>query len=71
MQWDIVGNSLGVRRRDREARWNTMGDRRKKTVRLTVRMLEAARLTGGLVFTQRRSIVNAGIPQGGGLGEWT
>ncbi|RRT33292.1 hypothetical protein B296_00050465 [Ensete ventricosum] len=47
---------------------NTSGDRRKKTRRLTTRMLEAAGLAGGLVFTQRKSVVDAGVPQEGGLG---
>ncbi|RRT64202.1 hypothetical protein B296_00029647 [Ensete ventricosum] len=47
---------------------NTLGDRRKKIGRLTARMLEAVELAGGLVFTQRRSVVDTGVPQGGGLG---
>ncbi|RWW18766.1 hypothetical protein BHE74_00051770 [Ensete ventricosum] len=47
---------------------NTPGDHRKKTGRLTMRILEATGLAGGLVFTQRRSIVDAGVPQEGGLG---
>ncbi|RWV85773.1 hypothetical protein GW17_00052412 [Ensete ventricosum] len=47
---------------------NTPGDRRKKTGRLTARMPEATGLVGGLVFTQRRSVVDVGVPQEGGLG---
>ncbi|RWV79824.1 hypothetical protein GW17_00058985 [Ensete ventricosum] len=47
---------------------NMPRDRRKKTERLTIIMSEAARLPGGLVFTQRRSVVDAGVPQEGGLG---
>ncbi|RRT85140.1 hypothetical protein B296_00001967 [Ensete ventricosum] len=46
---------------------NTSGDHQKKIVRLIARMSEAAGLAGGLVFTQRRSVVNAGVPQRGGL----
>ncbi|RZS23247.1 hypothetical protein BHM03_00056146 [Ensete ventricosum] len=44
---------------------NTRGDRWKKTRRLTARMLEATGLAGGLVFTQRRSIVDSGVSQEG------
>ncbi|RWW40702.1 hypothetical protein BHE74_00053862 [Ensete ventricosum] len=47
---------------------NTPGDCRNKIVRLIAKMLEAVGLTGGLVFTQRRSIVDIDVPQGGGLG---
>ncbi|RWV92405.1 hypothetical protein GW17_00045223, partial [Ensete ventricosum] len=47
---------------------NTPRDHRKKTKRLAARMSEVAGLAGGLVFTQRRSVVDAGVPQGGGLG---
>ncbi|RRT45283.1 hypothetical protein B296_00031415 [Ensete ventricosum] len=41
---------------------NTSGDHRKKIERLTARMPEAAGLAGGLVFTQRRSVVDTGVP---------
>ncbi|RWW38075.1 hypothetical protein BHE74_00056724 [Ensete ventricosum] len=44
---------------------NKPGDRRKKTERLTARMPKVTILAGGFVFTQRRSIVDAGVPQGG------
>ncbi|RWW74845.1 hypothetical protein BHE74_00017189 [Ensete ventricosum] len=47
---------------------NTSGDHRKKTGRLTTRMSEAIGLAGGLVFTQRRSVVDIGVLQEGGLG---
>ncbi|RRT67196.1 hypothetical protein B296_00006463, partial [Ensete ventricosum] len=47
---------------------NMRGDHWKMTVILTARMPEAAILAGGLVFTQRRSVVDADVPQGGGLG---
>ncbi|RRT42891.1 hypothetical protein B296_00039000 [Ensete ventricosum] len=47
---------------------NTLGDCRKNTRRLIARMPEAAKLAGGLVVTQRRSVVDAGVPQEGGLG---
>ncbi|RWV77823.1 hypothetical protein BHE74_00019565 [Ensete ventricosum] len=46
---------------------NTPGDRRKKIERLTVRIPKATGLAGGLVFTQRRSVVDTGVPQEGGL----
>ncbi|RWV78704.1 hypothetical protein GW17_00060278 [Ensete ventricosum] len=36
---------------------NTPGDRRRKIMRLVI----------GLIFTRRRSIVDIGVPQGGGL----
>ncbi|RWV94955.1 hypothetical protein GW17_00042460 [Ensete ventricosum] len=48
---------------------NMLGDCRKKTIGLTARIPEAARLTGGLVFTQRRSVMDACVPQEGGLGK--
>ncbi|RZS04578.1 hypothetical protein BHM03_00034932 [Ensete ventricosum] len=41
---------------------NISRDHRKNTVGLTARMLEAAGLAGGLVFTQRRSVVDASVP---------
>ncbi|RRT31869.1 hypothetical protein B296_00038929 [Ensete ventricosum] len=41
---------------------NTLGDRQRRTVRLVARNI------GGLVFTQRRSIVDVDVPQGGRLG---
>ncbi|RWW55439.1 hypothetical protein BHE74_00037918 [Ensete ventricosum] len=47
---------------------NTLGDRQKKIKRLITRMSEAAGLAGGFVFTQRRSVVDAGAPQEGELG---
>ncbi|RWV88395.1 hypothetical protein GW17_00049517 [Ensete ventricosum] len=47
---------------------NMPGDHQKKTIRLVARMPEAARLAGGLVFTQRRSVVDISVPQGEGLG---
>ncbi|RRT79919.1 hypothetical protein B296_00006134 [Ensete ventricosum] len=47
---------------------NTLGDYRKKTIRLTSRMLAVVGLAGGLVFIQRRLIVDAGVPHRGGLG---
>ncbi|RWW81582.1 hypothetical protein BHE74_00010008 [Ensete ventricosum] len=46
---------------------DTSGDRQKKTKRLVIRMSEAVGLAGGLVFTQRRLVVDAGVPQGEGL----
>ncbi|RZS17624.1 hypothetical protein BHM03_00049786, partial [Ensete ventricosum] len=46
---------------------NTSGDRWKKIGRLTIRIPEVAGLVGGLVFTYKRSVVEAGVPQGGGL----
>ncbi|RRT55346.1 hypothetical protein B296_00022974 [Ensete ventricosum] len=50
---------------------NTSGDRRKKTRRLVARMSEAVELAGlkckGLVFTQRRSVVDVDVPREGGL----
>ncbi|RRT64485.1 hypothetical protein B296_00010378 [Ensete ventricosum] len=46
---------------------NMSGDCWKKSIDLTTRMSEAAELVGGLVFTQRRSVVDAGVPQEGGL----
>ncbi|RWV88367.1 hypothetical protein GW17_00049551 [Ensete ventricosum] len=59
-------------RRDREARWEHVGIYRKKTIGLTARMPEAAKLVGlkcrGLVFTKRRSVVDVVVPQEGGLG---
>ncbi|RWW18496.1 hypothetical protein GW17_00017516 [Ensete ventricosum] len=47
---------------------NMLGDCRKKIIGLVARMSEVAELTGGLVFTQRRSVVDAGVPQGLGSG---
>ncbi|RWV84179.1 hypothetical protein BHE74_00047603 [Ensete ventricosum] len=64
MQWDLTGSSLGdLSKRIGKLAGNTSGDRRKKTERLTARMSEAVGLAGGLVFTQRRSIMDAGVPQ--------
>ncbi|RRT39768.1 hypothetical protein B296_00018332 [Ensete ventricosum] len=64
--WQKLGLSLSlfVEGIEKLAR-NTSGDHRKKTIRLTARMLEATGLAGGLVFTQRRSVVDTGVPQGG------
>ncbi|RWV84451.1 hypothetical protein GW17_00053834 [Ensete ventricosum] len=56
---------FGVVRRIGKLARNTLGDHRTKTVRLTARMPEATGLVGGLVFTQRRSVVDTGVPQGG------
>ncbi|RRT56493.1 hypothetical protein B296_00018887 [Ensete ventricosum] len=65
MQWDIARRfAEGIGKLAR----NTSGDHRKKIVRLTTRMPKTIGLGGGLVFTQRRSVVDAGVPQGGGLG---
>ncbi|RRT39778.1 hypothetical protein B296_00014296 [Ensete ventricosum] len=47
---------------------NMSGDFRKKTIGLVARIPEAVGLVGGLVFTQRRSVVDAGVPQGLGSG---
>ncbi|RWV99151.1 hypothetical protein GW17_00037957 [Ensete ventricosum] len=44
---------------------NTPGDRTKKIVRLVAKISKAARFMGGLVFTQRRSVMDVGVPQGG------
>ncbi|RWW82033.1 hypothetical protein BHE74_00009525 [Ensete ventricosum] len=77
----LQGWHKGVRREDRDSledcrgftegirklTENTKGDHRKKTKRLAAKMLEATGLAGGLVFTQRRSVVDTGVPQGGGL----
>ncbi|RZS15254.1 hypothetical protein BHM03_00047067 [Ensete ventricosum] len=41
---------------------STSGDSWKKTRRLTARMPEVVRLVGGLVFTQRKSVVDAVVP---------
>ncbi|RWV92814.1 hypothetical protein GW17_00044776 [Ensete ventricosum] len=66
-RWKIVGGSRkACRERFTEGigklAGNTPGDRQKKIRRLAVRMLEAVGLAGGLVFTQRRSVVDAGVP---------
>ncbi|RRT31471.1 hypothetical protein B296_00058098, partial [Ensete ventricosum] len=47
---------------------NMKGDHQKKTRELTARMSKATRLAEGLIFTQIRLIVEAGVPQEGGLG---
>ncbi|RZR74333.1 hypothetical protein BHM03_00035462 [Ensete ventricosum] len=51
---------------------NMSGDRQKKTIGLTARIPEATRLGGtkckGLVFTKKRSVVDADMPQERGLG---
>ncbi|RZS11437.1 hypothetical protein BHM03_00042768 [Ensete ventricosum] len=59
---------------------NTSGECRKKTVRLATRLSEVAGLVGflkpfeaykypkGFVLTQIRSVVDANMPHGGGLG---
>ncbi|RWV84465.1 hypothetical protein GW17_00053821 [Ensete ventricosum] len=47
---------------------NMSGDYWKKTIGLAARMSKAAGLAGGLVFTQRRSVVDTDVPQEGGLG---
>ncbi|RWW52964.1 hypothetical protein BHE74_00040574, partial [Ensete ventricosum] len=47
---------------------NMSGDYRKKTIGLIARIPEVIELAGGLVFTQRRSVVDVGVPQEGGLG---
>ncbi|RZR91227.1 hypothetical protein BHM03_00019309 [Ensete ventricosum] len=66
MQWDLTGSSLGdLPKGIRKLAGNTSGDRRKKTERLTARMSEAVGLAGGSVFTQIRSIMDAGVPQEG------
>ncbi|RWW44563.1 hypothetical protein BHE74_00023553 [Ensete ventricosum] len=41
---------------------NKPGNLQKKTLRLTARMSEAAGFAGGLVFTQRRSVVDVVVP---------
>ncbi|RRT43881.1 hypothetical protein B296_00005902 [Ensete ventricosum] len=68
---DVVGHHREFARRFAEGIGklvgNTPGDRLKKTRRLAARMLEAAGLAGGLVFTQRRSIVDTSVPQEVGL----
>ncbi|RZR97926.1 hypothetical protein BHM03_00027205 [Ensete ventricosum] len=46
---------------------NMSRDYRKKTIGLAARMPKAAGLTGGLVFTQRRSVMDAYVLQEGGL----
>ncbi|RRT41759.1 hypothetical protein B296_00022976 [Ensete ventricosum] len=69
---DIVGPHREFARRFTELieklAGNTPGDCQKKIERLITRMSEAAGLAGGLVFTQRRSVVDAGAPQEGELG---
>ncbi|RRT75999.1 hypothetical protein B296_00030657, partial [Ensete ventricosum] len=44
MWWELAESSLGVRRRDQEARWDTPGDNRKKTIRLDGRLPKVAGL---------------------------
>ncbi|RWV85368.1 hypothetical protein GW17_00052848 [Ensete ventricosum] len=44
---------------------NMPGDRQRKTMRLAVRNARGCSIAGGLVFTQRRSVVDVGVPQGG------
>ncbi|RWV95480.1 hypothetical protein GW17_00041891 [Ensete ventricosum] len=55
---------------------NTLGDHRKKTIGLTIKIPKVAGLSRkilvgkslGLVFTQRRLVVDTGVPQEVGLG---
>ncbi|RWW11916.1 hypothetical protein GW17_00024444 [Ensete ventricosum] len=69
---DVVGPRHDFARRFAEGigklAGNTSIDHRKKTRRLFARIQEVVRLAGGLVFTQRRTVVDASVPQGGGLG---
>ncbi|RRT42107.1 hypothetical protein B296_00036162 [Ensete ventricosum] len=66
-RWKIVEGSRKAYREFAEGIENFTGniseDHQKKTRRLTARMPEATGLAGGLVFTQRRSVVDAGVPQ--------
>ncbi|RZS21918.1 hypothetical protein BHM03_00054631 [Ensete ventricosum] len=62
MQWDLVESSPG------DSSKGHARDRQKKTITLTARISKAVGLAGGLVFTQRRSVVDTGVPQGGRLG---
>ncbi|RRT60317.1 hypothetical protein B296_00031624 [Ensete ventricosum] len=92
MWWELAGNSLGLRRRYREDRYEHAGrsllEDRETRCRECRRLLDCGTvappaLVGeppvsgffricykGLVFTQRRSIMDAGVSQGGGLGKW-
>ncbi|RRT36517.1 hypothetical protein B296_00034766 [Ensete ventricosum] len=65
MRWELARRFVeGIEKLAR----NIPRDRRRKTVRLIVIESGGCRITGGLVFTQRRSVVDARMPQGGGLG---
>ncbi|RWV79246.1 hypothetical protein GW17_00059653 [Ensete ventricosum] len=64
MQWDLAGSLL---RDPPKGSGISLRTRQEITRRLIARMSEAAGLTGGLVSTQRRSVVDAGVPQEGGL----
>ncbi|RWW10725.1 hypothetical protein GW17_00025719 [Ensete ventricosum] len=61
---DVVGPRREFVRRFvegiRKLAGNMLGDHQK--------IPEASRLAGGLVFTQRGSVMDAGVPQEGGLG---
>ncbi|RZR99154.1 hypothetical protein BHM03_00028644 [Ensete ventricosum] len=59
----LPGWRKGVRQKKTKTHRKIVGGSRKACrERLAVRMLEAVGLAGGLVFTQRRSVVDAGVP---------
>ncbi|RRT55170.1 hypothetical protein B296_00016278 [Ensete ventricosum] len=62
-----LAERLEISRRDQEARWEYVGRSSKEDQKTHPKMLETAGLAGGLVFTQRRSVVDTDVPQGGGL----
>ncbi|RZR91502.1 hypothetical protein BHM03_00019605 [Ensete ventricosum] len=47
---------------------STPGDHWKRTGRLATRMTKVTELAEGSIFTQRRLVVDTGVPQEGGLG---
>ncbi|RZS24491.1 hypothetical protein BHM03_00057563 [Ensete ventricosum] len=69
---DVVGHRQEFARRftkgiGKLAR-NMQGDHRKNTKKLIAKIPEAVVLAGGLVFTQKRLVLDAGVPQEVGLG---